>query len=168
MLGEDGAIRLRLVDHHALTILLEGWSADFAAAIPKGMPAPAARCVCPAHLGIFGSGMALREADDGIWHVLLNASIVSTYDKRGDRTGYVEPTPSVHAFPAVLDQAFLDDLGAGRLSQLDVDGQRALMSYYEASADALALWWPARDRLTFDVALEKVAAPLARAHIPFV
>ena len=139
ILGEDGVIRLRLVDHHALAILLDGWATAYKAALPTGLSVKEPRCICPAHLGIFGSGLHIaygssigKDASlEHQWRFLINATVVASYEERADQRGYVQPTPAIHPFPAKVDMSFLTDLGddAGR-ERLNVVAKEVGVSFF--------------------------------------
>jgi len=109
VLGEDDEIRLRPVDHHVLLTLLEFWSSDFhrkLSALNAAEREP--RCVCPAHLGIFGSGMHfIMEQKDHPWRLLLNMKMTMSTRSSKPSKGWPDPMPAIHPFPGMLDEAFL-------------------------------------------------------------
>lgn len=113
ILGDDGVIRLRPLDHHALVIILEYWWRNVTLrARDLKWPALEQSCICPAHLGILGSGMHISH--DTAWRIYSSVHVERSTAGPKTVKGWAEPMPTIHAFPATLDEAFLADIGATR------------------------------------------------------
>jgi hypothetical protein len=126
MYDRAGRLRPRMVNHFTLIALLNGWSGTWmnrlTNLLPAGIPATMEpRCLCPAHLGIMGSGLYFswgrtgmlpdEKAAESSWRILVDPQLNSR-GRKDIRPRRWTPIPlaKFHGFPATLDQAFLAEL----------------------------------------------------------